>query len=133
NATAVAERRAPVPPEPSTIEDTGLSYESLRQLVTKTLYAGELSGLQLSERLCLPYALIESILDYLRVEKLVEVRGAAGSGTAGFRFALTDLGRERAAAAFDANGYVGPAPVPLHQYTAMMARVRDERGFLTRE
>jgi hypothetical protein len=133
NATPVAERRAPVPAEPATTEETGLSYESLRQLLTKALYAGELSGVALADRVCLPYALIESLLDHLRVEKLIEVRGAAGSGTAGFRYALTDLGRERALSAFEANGYVGPAPVPLHQYTAAMNRVKNERGFLTRE
>ena len=133
NATPVDERRAPVPPEPTTIEQTGLPYESLRQLLTKALYAGEMSGRALSERVCLPYAMIEALLDHLRAEKLIEVRGAAGTGTAGFRYALTDLGRERAINAFEANGYVGPAPVPLHQYTAAMNRVKDERGFLTRE
>ena len=127
------DRRAPVPPEPTTIEETGLSYEALRQLLTKALYAGEQSGLALAEKLCLPYALLESLLDHLRVEKLIEVRGAAGSGTAGFRYALTDLGRERATTAFEANGYVGPAPVPLHQYTAAMHKLKEERGFLTKE
>jgi hypothetical protein len=127
------ERRAPVPPEPSTIEDTGLGYEALKQLLTKALFAGEVSGLTLAEKLCLPYALLESLFEHLRVEKLIEVRGAAGSGTAGFRYALTDLGRERAATYFDANGYVGPAPVPLHQYRAAMQKLKDERGFLTRE
>ncbi len=132
-SSPVPERRAPVPPEPSTIADTGLSYEALKQLLTKALHAGELSGLALSEKLCLPYSLLESLLDHLRVEKMVEVRGAAGSGTAGFRFALTDFGRERAGNYFDANGYVGPAPVPLHQYTAAMNTLKEQRGFLTRE
>jgi hypothetical protein len=122
-----------VPPEPSTIEDTGLGYEALKQLLTKALFAGEVSGLVLAEKLCLPYALLESLFEHLRVEKLIEVRGAAGSGTAGFRYALTDLGRERAATYFDANGYVGPAPVPLHQYTAAMQKLKAERGFLTKE
>ena len=122
-----------MPPEPTTIEDTGLWYEALRQLLTKALHAGEQSGLALGEKLCLPYSLLESLLDHLRVEKLIEVRGAAGSGTAGFRFALTDLGRERAMNAFEANGYVGPAPVPLHQYTAAMHKLKEERGFLTKE
>jgi predicted ATPase with chaperone activity len=127
------ERRAPVPPEPSTIEDTGLSYEALKQLLTKALYAGELSGLALAEKLCLPYALLEALMDHLRVEKMIEVRGAAGAGTAGFRYALTDFGRERAASYFESNGYVGPAPVPLHQYTAAMQALKDQRGFLTKE
>ena len=37
-------RRAPVPSAPVTIEETGLSYEQLKQLTLKMLYAGELSG-----------------------------------------------------------------------------------------
>lgn len=124
------DRRAPVPPAPATIEDTGLGYEALKQLVVKALFGGEVSGLALGEKLCLPYALLEALVEHLRVEKLVEVRGANGSGTAGYRYALTDLGRERAASYLEANGYVGPAPVPLKQYAAAMNRVKAERGFL---
>jgi hypothetical protein len=123
-------RRAPVPPAPTSIEETGLGYEALKQLIVKALFGGEVSGLTLGEKLCLPYALLESLVEQLRLEKLVEVRGANGSGTAGYRYALTDLGRERAGVYFDANGYVGPAPVPLKQYTAAMNRLKAERGFL---
>jgi hypothetical protein len=126
-------RRAPVPPAPTTIEETGLSYEQLKSLLLKMLYAGELSGLALGDKLCLPYALLENLVEHLRIEKLVEVRGANGSGTAGFRYALTELGRERAANYFEGNGYVGPAPVPLHQYTAAMNKLKEERGFLDRD
>jgi len=132
-SSPVVDRKAPVPPEPATLEATGLPYESLKQLIVKALFAGELSGLALAERLCLPYALLESLMEHLRTETLIEVRGAAGAGTAGFRYALTELGRDRAATYFEANGYVGPAPVPLHQYTAAMLALREARGFLTRE
>ena len=44
---------------------------------------------------------------------LVEVKSALGTGSAGYRYALTDAGRARALRYFDACGYVGPAPVPL--------------------
>jgi len=125
--------KAPVPPAPTTFEETGLGYEALKQLLAKSLFAGELSGRELADRLCLPYALLESLVEHLRVEKLVEVRGAAGSGTAGFRYALTELGRDRAAIYFDANGYVGPAPVPLKQYAAAMNTLKVQRGFLDKE
>ena len=124
------ERKAPVPPAPGSIEETGLGYEQLKQLLVKALFAGELSGLALGEKLCLPYALLETLVEHLRFEKLMEVRGAHGSGTAGYRYALTDLGRERAAAYFESNGYVGPAPVPLKQYTAAMKVLKEQRGFL---
>ena len=36
--------KAPVPPAPTTLEETGLGYEALKQLLAKSLFAGELSG-----------------------------------------------------------------------------------------
>jgi len=132
-SAAATERRAPVPAAPTTIDETGLGYEHLKQLVVKALHAGELSGLALADRLCLPYALLEAIVEHLRFEKLLEVRGANGTGSAGYRYALTDLGRERALQYFEANQYIGPAPVPLAQYAAYVCHVRDSRGYLDRE
>jgi hypothetical protein len=127
------DRRAPVPPAPSTPEETGLSFESLKALLLKSLYAGELSGTVLAERLRLPYVLLEHLVDHVRTEKLVEVRGAAGTGTASYRYALTDLGRDRARQYLDSNQYIGPAPVPLAQYAEYVRKVRDTRGYLDRD
>jgi hypothetical protein len=78
----------------------------------------------------LPYALLEQMVEHLRVEKLIEVRGAAGTGSAGYRYGLTDLGRERAGQYLEANQYIGPAPVPLAQYCAYVRAARDARGYL---
>jgi hypothetical protein len=61
------------------------------------------------------------------------VRGAAGAGTAGYRYALTDLGRDRARQYLDANQYVGPAPVPLEAYVAAMKALHDARGYVDRD
>jgi hypothetical protein len=127
------ERRAPVPAAPSTPEETGLSFEQLKALVLKSLYAGELSGSILADRLRLAYMLLEHLVDHLRVEKLIEVRGAAGTGTAAYRYALTDLGRDRARQYLDANSYIGPAPVPLSQYCDYVRQVRDARGYMDRD
>jgi hypothetical protein len=127
------ERKAPVPEAPGTFEATGLTFEQLRQLFVKTLYTGEATGLVLADRLRLPYALLEQIVEHVRAEKLVEVRGSSGGGSAGYRYALTDLGRDRGQQYFDGNQYVGPAPVPLAQYCAYVRHGRDTRGFLDRE
>ena len=108
------------PPAPASIEDTGLSPDALTQLLIKSLYTGEASGVALAERICLSYAVFEPLVEHARVEKLIEVRGAAGSGTAGFRYALTDLGRDRAQQFLEANQYMGPAPVPLSAYVRQM-------------
>jgi hypothetical protein len=120
-------------PAVSTLADTGLPADLLGQLLVKTLYTGETSGAALAERLCLPYSILEQGLDAARVERLIEVRGAAGAGTAGYRYALTDLGRDRARQSLDVNQYVGPAPVPLRQYVSAMRRLGAARGYVNRE
>ena len=79
-----------------TIAETGLHPDTLSQLMLKTLIAGESSGTQLAESLRLPYSVLDAMIQHARVEKLIEVRGAGGAGTAGYRYALTDLGRDRA-------------------------------------
>src|SRR3954467_11575394 len=131
---------APGPPAPpQTIADTGLHPDTLAQLMLKTLIAGETSGTQLAEKLRLSYSVLDAMIQHARVEKLIEVRGATGVGNAGYRYILTDLGRDRAMQFLDINRYVGPAPVPLAQYNAYVracmagrpwvARARLSRGF----
>src|SRR4030081_3888522 len=99
---------APIPRPPATIEDTGLGADQIGQLVLKMLYGGESTGLLLDDRLRLSYAMLETLIQHARAELLVEVRGATGSGTAGYRYSLTDLGPARAQHHFAANPYVGP-------------------------
>src|SRR5438067_7266803 len=112
--------RAPVPRAPASIEDTGLTADQIAQLLVKALYTGEATGSVISERLRLPYSVLEALVEHIRVERLIEVKGSTGAGTASYRYALTDLGRERAQQYFEANAYVGPAPVPLEVYCANM-------------
>jgi hypothetical protein len=126
-------RVAPPPPAPVSLADTGLSADQITQLMLKALYTGELSGLAVADRVRLPYALIEPLVERLRAEQLIEVKGASGTGTAGFRFILTDLGRDRTRQYLDANQYIGPAPVPLSAYVASMNALLAARGFIDRE
>ena len=120
------------PPPPATIAETGLHPDTLSQLMLKTLVAGESSGTGLAEKLRLPYSVLESLIQHARVEKLVEVRGAAGTGSAGYRYVLTDLGRDRANQFLDVSRYVGPAPVPLSQYNAYVRACMAARPFVDR-
>jgi hypothetical protein len=120
------------PPPPATIAETGLHPDTLAQLLLKTLVAGEASGTGLSDKLRLPYSVLESLLQHARVEKLIEVRGAAGTGSAGYRYILTDLGRDRANQFLDVSRYVGPAPVPLAQYNAYVRACMAARPFVDR-
>jgi hypothetical protein len=124
---------SPVPPQPRTFEETGLATDHIEQLLVKTLYNGEATGHALAERICLPYSMLEPLIERMRAERLMEVRGATGSGSAGYTYALTDLGRDRARQFLEINQYVGAAPVPLATYLTYMKALADARGFIDRE
>ena len=124
----------PAPPAPpATVAETGLHPDTLAQLMMKTLVAGEASGTQLSEAMRLPYSVLDAMVQHARVEKLIEVRGTGGVGTAGYRYALTDLGRDRAMQFLDINRYVGPAPVPLAHYQAYTRACMAARPWVSRD
>ena len=121
------------PPQPTSIEETGLHYDALAQLMLKTLVAGEASGTGLSDKLRVPYSVLDALIQHARVEKLVEVRGTSGAGSAGYRYILTDLGRDRAGQFLDICRYIGPAPVPLAQYNAYVRAAMEARPYLDRK
>ena len=130
----VALPEPPMAPErPTCFAEVGLVPDSVIELLLKWLYAGEASGTDLADRLRLPYALLEGLIEHARVERLVEVRSASGTGTAGYRYVLTGGGRDRARHCFDACGYVGPAPVPLDQYLSYVGRLSTVRVHVDRE
>jgi hypothetical protein len=120
------------PPPPSTIEETGLHPDTLAQILLKTLVGGEASGMSLSEKLRIPYSVLDLLIQHGRVEKLIEVRGTSGAGNAGYRYCLTDLGRDRAGQFFELSRYVGPAPVPLTQYNAYVRACMAVKPYLNR-
>jgi hypothetical protein len=131
--TLDAERTTPAPRAPQTIAETGISQDQLNQLFLKSLYTGEATGIQVADRMCLLFAVLEPLVEAARAERLIEVRGASGSGSAGYRYALTDLGRDRARQYLEANQYSGPTPVSLDAYVQQTKNVAAARGFIDRE
>jgi len=125
--------KAPVPAMPATLEETGLSIGQVEQLLVKTLYNGELTGLGLADHMRLPYPIFEPLIERLRNERLIEVRGAAATGASSYRYALTDLGRDRAHKFFETSLYAGAAPVPLAKYVAYMSDLMAARGYMDRD
>jgi hypothetical protein len=124
---------APTPPVPTTLEETGLEAGQLEQLLVKTLHGGEATGLVVADRIRLPFAILEPIIEHARAERLIEVRGAAGTGSSTYRYALTDSGRERARQYLEISRYVGAAPVPLATYLSYMSALAATRGDMDRE
>ena len=126
-------RVAPAPPVPGTLEQTGLTAGHVEQLLVKTLYGSEATGLVLSDRIRLPYAILEPLIERIRAERLIEVRGTTGTASANYRYALTDLGRDRALQYLAINQYTGAAPVPLEAYVTQMRALAASRGYIDRE
>jgi len=116
---------SPAPFAPQSIEETGLSAGFIGDLALKMLYkSGQATGGELAEMLCIPFGpILAPILDFLKNERLTEVKGAAGVGPQAYQYVLTDAGTARAREAFDKSGYVGPAPVTLGAY---VGRVRAQ-------
>lgn len=107
---------------PRTVEETGLPFLFLAELVAKVLHQrGQLRLPELAAHLKLNPGVIDPLIAFLRAEKLCEVARQGNSGTdADLSYLLTEAGRQRAAAALGRNAYAGPAPVTLAAYTAQV-------------
>jgi hypothetical protein len=111
--TAELESHAQLP-SPITLADTGLKRDLVEQLMVKALhFSGELTGFELSDRLGLSFPALESALDALKAQRLVEIVGGTSLGPPSYNYRISTLGRERAGMFLDRNLYHGVAPVPL--------------------
>lgn len=128
DTSPVSVRIAPAPRAPESVSDTGLPEPFVADLVLKHLFVqGVCTGFELARRLCVPFSVLEPVLEFLKQEKQVDVTGGQLLGPVSYRFTLTDLGRERARQAMAACQYVGPAPVPMTAYFEQM-RQQSVRG-----
>jgi predicted ATPase with chaperone activity len=110
-----------LPQAPATLEETGLTSELVTDLVLKSLHAGgDATGTELSKRVGLVFAVIEPILEHLKVHQLCEVIGGAMIGGASYRYRLSEAGHDRAHRSLARTYYAGIAPVTLWQYRRYM-------------
>lgn len=116
--------RIPLPPEPQSIEQTGLSLAFIADLALKTLYLrGQMTLGELAVSMGLPIPNVtEKAMDFLKGERLVEIRGGSGLSAATYQFVIVDKGSEKAQEALARSQYVGRAPVPLATYVAAIQR-----------
>src|SRR5262245_53948376 len=119
---------------PLSLKEVGLNRDMLIHLIVKILYyAGEVTGGYLANRLKLPYTIVDELIEFIKSEKLCEVKGVAGIGKTAYKYAITSLGRDRAREFLELNLYTGPAPVPLSQYTDMIKKQASSRTYITQE
>ena len=121
---APAAPEIPLPHEPQSIEQTGLTLGFLSDLALKTLYLrGQMTLAEIASALGLPIPNIcDRVMDFLKMERLVEIRGGAGLSSASYQFVIVDRGSEKAQEALARSQYVGKAPVPLATYVQAVQR-----------
>jgi hypothetical protein len=114
------------PSVPTTVEETGLSLPDLMNLTMKAMYAANAeTPSAVADILKLPNRIVQLLFENAKERKLVDVLGAAGLRVnSELRFALTEKGKQWAADALSQSQYVGPAPVPLSEYTERIERQR---------
>ena len=106
-------------PQPRTIAETGLSDQLLVDLLCKHLNeGGALDMARLVERMALPGAVLEELLNLLRKDGRIEVLGQH-NGQA-LRYGLTERGRDAARDALERSGYIGAAPFPASTYRSLV-------------
>lgn len=118
----------------ATIDDTGLTKLNLADHVLKILYfGGDLTGAEVADRIRLPFAgVCDTVFEFLKREKLVEVRGAAqGYSEATYRYIISSKGTEKAQEAIARSQYAGPAPVPIQHYITSVNEQNRERRPVT--
>lgn len=108
-----------VPEAPALVGDATVAPEVLRDLLLKSAYVvANFTTEWAVAQLSLPAHLVGGMLEEMKRDRLVEVLGT--SGAFGYRYAITDNGRQRAVRLLEISGYVGPAPVSVDAYASML-------------
>src|SRR5207253_1294002 len=125
----------PLPAEPQSIEQTGLTLGFIADLALKTLYLrGQMTMAEISSALGLPIGgVTDKAMEFLKNERLVEIRGGTGLSAASYQFVIVDRGSEKAQEALARSQYVGKAPVPLQAYLEAVKRQTISNISVTQE
>jgi len=108
-----------MPEPPKSVRETGLSHSYLEELILKHLFqGGDMPGGEITDRVCLPSAIVEEVLERLRKLQLIDIKGTSrtGIGRSGMIIAMTDAGHNVCEHSMARDQYVGPAPVPFAYY-----------------
>ena len=126
-ATGLIERAdapaaAVVAREPSSVEATGLELSQIADLALKFIYFNnQITAQNIADEMALPfYNVVDKALMVLKREELLEVSGSNGFGELAYQYSITPKGVVRIHQILERTTYVGPAPVTLDHYCAVV-------------
>jgi MoxR-like ATPase len=107
------------PKAPRTLKDAGISVDQAGRLIMKLLAArGAVTGRKIASHIKLGFPMVEALLNSLRKEQLVALKGDAIAGD--YTYMITQKGMALAKDLARECTYFGSAPVPLPDYLAAM-------------
>ena len=118
-----------LPVQPKTVSETGLDQQLIVELVAKTmLMLGKVHLTVLANRLKLSIHVLNEVLGFMVVEHMAMI-ARRGATDIDVEYQLTLAGKASAQEFMSRSSYIGPAPVTLIAYQAMIARqsVRNNR------
>ncbi|MBM7116070.1 ATPase [Archangium primigenium] len=125
-----------VPPQPRNLEELGLNATMVEELVLKAIFfAGEMRGMDIANRLKLPTTVVDEVLEALRRQKYIDIRGGGGSGLgkSTMIYQLTTFATDVLRQILDRNRYNGPAPVPLQEWIQSVKKQSIRGNRITRQ
>jgi len=123
------------PAQPRSLADTGLTATMVEELILKAIfYAGEMRGMDIANRLKLPTSVIDEIIEGLRRQKYIDIRGggASGVGKSTMIYQLTTFATDTLRQILDRNRYNGPAPIPLQEWVEAVKKQSIRGNRITR-
>lgn len=124
-----------IPQAPESVQETGLSFAYICELLLKTMHqGGTMSAQELTQFTKLPFAnVVDDALKYLADEQMCEVSSGGGYMATSWSYQLSSKGRVRVKEFLERDGYVGPAPVSIDDYVAMVQSQSLSTGDITPE
>jgi predicted ATPase with chaperone activity len=102
----------------TTTADLHINTAIITDLIFRLLFnEGDVGVGRFNEVLRIHAQIIDEQLTAMQQDRLVEVAKAGTIGRLSYTYRLTDLGTNRARDALERSQYVGPAPVPLEDYS----------------
>jgi hypothetical protein len=124
------------PQQPRTLEECGLSVSMVEELILKAIFfAGEMRGMDIASRLKLPTQLVDEVIEGLRRQKYLDLRGggASGVGKSTMIYQLTSYATDMLRQILDRNRYNGPAPIPIQEWVQAVRKQTIRGNRITRE
>ena len=110
-----------LPPAPESIEDLGLPDRFIEDLALKTLYRLPVpTTVGLANAMRIPPGIAREAIEGLKRQRLMETTSASGRLESEWQYRLTEQGMHEAEQAFGRSKYVGPVPVPIQDYFALL-------------